>query len=106
MGNAADDHQANILLGLALLLGSVALFFMLPWKPALVHRPAATGDPNTIFGAIFFAYWSAVLGAAALFPKKCFLFAFLTRRSGAGVIAAVFAVMAAYLLVVWFGWLN
>lgn len=96
-----DDYTSNWPLTLAILVGYVAMFYVLPWQPAMVKRPAAAGDPNTMFGAVFFAYCAAVCGAAVRWPERSALFYLLSRSRSAGLFAAVCAALSVFLFVSW-----
>ena len=94
-------ERANAPLGLAIIAGFAALFLVVPWTWG--RHPAAASDANTLFGAVFFGYAAAVLGAAVRYPDACFLFRFLARRPTAAFWALAFGCLSLWHFVVYLG---
>jgi len=91
-----ENDSDNVLLGVAIIVGSLLLFLVVPGGDAPRATPAA-GAAGTLFGAIFFAYWAAILLIAYWKRRECWLFRLL-NVPGPSWVFGLLLLLAAFLL--------
>jgi hypothetical protein len=93
------ESQRSPIIDVLIFAGWFALLFSLPIS--MNHAPPVQGDPDTLSGAIIFAYVAAVLFAARRWPTSSYVLQFLADKTPLLWVGGGFSLLSLYLFVVW-----